>query len=228
MVPVAQPAPVTPASTVPPVEPVRSRPAAVAETPKRSSPQPRIPAPVQVETKPERAGAAIERLAGHRDLRPPQRPLEAPPRVEFITSERVVTLLPKTPPVEREHTTRRVEPALAPRALEAPREAAAPAAAASPRPAPAPKQEVKTPMAAPTLPPAARREPVAAMPVPAFASAQPPVNRREPEGGIHIQHLDIQIVNEEQPKPARHPRPAAQPQENPSRGFERHYLREVV
>src|SRR5262249_54058340 len=138
------------------------RPMAQFEPPKRSTPSPRVPAPAHVETKSQpTAGAATERLIAHRDLRAARPPAEIPaPRVEFITPERVVTLLPKPAPADREQTERRREPAPLPKP-EAPREAPPP----PPRPAAVAKPEAKTP--APPAP-AVRRETIAPAPAPSL------------------------------------------------------------
>jgi hypothetical protein len=74
-----------------------------------------------------------------------------------------------------------------------------------------------------------RREPVVSVTVPAFVLPQPPAaGSREPEGGIHIRHLDVQILNEEPRKLPRRPQPTVPPQESAARGFERYYIREVM
>jgi hypothetical protein len=228
-----------------PPEPVRGRSAPQGESPKRSTPPARVPAPAQVETKPQvSVGAATERLMAHRDVRVPQWPAGATaPRVEFITSERVVTLLPAPAAVEREHPARRGEGAPAP-TIQSPREAPAVRAA---RPPAAPVRAIESLREAPALPPArppaapkseappptprpvARRESIAPAPAPAVPASATQAVRRDPESGIHIRHLDIQIVNEEPRKPARRGRPAA-PAAQPaaSLGLARHYIREVV
>lgn len=227
-----------------PLDAVRSRPAPTGEAPKRSAP-PRIPAPAQVETKPEKSvSAATERLMAHRDVRVPQWPAGGlAPRVEFITTERVVTLLPKPAAAEREHPAPRAEAAPAPK-IEAPRETPAlltarPAAAPkteAPRGGPAlpaarpaaPKSEPRPVTPPPAPRPMARRESIAPAPAPFTPPSATPAVRHDPESGIHIRHLDIQIVNEEQRKPVRRPRPATPAAEPASRRFERDYIREVV
>ena len=205
-------------------EPVLSR--TTPEAPRRKAPAPRTPAPAQVETTLGKTpGAAIERLAGHRDVRPPQRLLEGPPRVEFITSERVVTLLAKTPTVQQEHAPSRTAMVTAKKS-ETRRESPPPP---PPPPAPAPKAELK-PAIATASSTVARREPVLLAPVPSYMPPQPPAaTPREPETSVQIRQLDVQIVMEEPRRSARRSRPVSPPpQESRSRGFERYYIREVV
>jgi hypothetical protein len=224
-------APLPPPRTAPAVaasfEPIRRLKETGAEGAKRAiTPPPRIPVPARVETKPEPAiGAAVKRLIEHRDAPLPQWPANVAPRVEFITTERVVTVLPKPAPVERERPPQRAEVQPAPPSRNEP-----PAPGPVRPPAP-PRLEVK-PQAPP--PPAWHIETRREQPAPVPASPIAPLSafateRRAPEPAINIRHLDIQIVNEEPRKPARRSRSAPPPvTENASRGLERHYIREVM